>query len=268
MDMSFRNWITRIFWWKKRPATAPVSENQSMVDLNNVIQSFVNETITFREKLFETYKNIVNKTNSQLEEKQETISRLQKLIEKQQEMIKGLREPQVTYVPSKEQEETIERLKNEVNRYEGIIKTYEESANKLNAELEELRLMHQKERLKYQEVANQLEKERDRASSLEMEIREIRKGQGIPKELKEEIEHKTSLISEYEKSVKTLKNNLQEINDRYQVASEKYEKEKQNAIHLEMLILELDKELGLMDIIEKIETKQEENPGITVKNSR
>jgi len=266
--MALRNWITRNFWWKKRPVTASVSENQPLVDLNNIIQSFSNETNSFREKLVETYKNIVNKTNRQLEEKQETISRLQKLIEKQQELIKELREQHVTYVPSKQQEETIEKLKIEVNRYEGIIKTYEVSANKLNAELEEIRLMYQKERTKYQEVANQLEKERDRASSLEMEIKEIRKGQEIPKELKEEIEHKTSLISEYEKSVKTLKNNLEEINDRYQVASEKYEKEKQGAIHLEMLILELDKELGLMDIIEKIETKQEETPRITVKNPR
>lgn len=262
--MSFRNWI--IFLLKKKPSAEQVSESQPLADLNNIIQSFSNETITFREKLFEIYKNTVNKTKLELEEKQRTISELQKLVETQQEIIKELREhSKVTYIPNRQQEETIERLKNEVNRYQGLIKAYEESANKLNAELEEIRIMYQKERIKYQEVANQLEKERDIASSLE---REISKGQGIPKELKEEIEKKTSLISEYEKSAKTLKNNFEEISNRYQEASEKYEKEKQNAIHLEMLILELDKELGLMNIIEKIETKQDEKPEITVKNSR
>ncbi len=266
--MSFRNRISRIFFWKKRPDAVQISENQSVVDLDNIIQSFVNETITFREKLFEGYNNIVNKTKKELDEKQETISSLQKLIEKQQEMIKEIREHQVAYVPSKQQEEIIEKLKNEINRYQGIIKTYEESANKLNAELEEIRLVHQNERVKHQEVANQLEKERDIASSLEREIRELRKGQVIPKELKEEIEKKTSLISEYERQVKTLKNNLDEISNRYQEATEKYEKEKQSTIRLEMLILELDKELGLMDIIEKIETNQEEKARITVKNSR
>lgn len=262
--MSFRNWIT--FLLKKKPSAVQVSENQSLVDLNNIIQSFASETISFREKLFETYKNIVNKTKRELEEKQETISELQKLIEKQQEIIKEQKEHyEVTYIPNKQQEEIIERLKKEVNRYQGIVRTYEESANKLNAELEEIRLMYQKERIRYQEVANQLEKEREKVSSLE---REFSKGHGIPKELKEEIEKKTSLIREFEMSAKTLKNNFEEISNRYQEASEKYEKEKQNAIRLEMLILDLDKELGLMDIVEKIKPKEEETTGIMIKNSR
>jgi len=229
--MSFKNKITRIFLWKNRPA-AQVSETE-------------------------------------LEQKQEIISSLQKLIVKQQEIIKELGEHRkAAYIPDKQQEETIERLRNEINRYRGIIKTYEESADKLISELEEIRLMYQKERVKYQEVANQLEKEREKVSSLERELREFGKGQGIPKELKDEIEKKTALINEYEKSAKILKNNFDEISNRYQEATEKYEKERQSTIRLEMLILELDKELGLMDIIEKIETKQEENAGITVKNSR
>jgi chromosome segregation ATPase len=231
--MSFKNKITRIFLWKNRLTAPQVSEN---------------------------------KTERELEEKQETISSLQKLIVKQQEIIKGLGEHRkAAYIPDRQQEETIERLSNEVNRYQGTIKTYEESANKLNAELDEIRLMYQKERVKYQEVANQLEKEREKVSSLERELREFGKGQGVPEELKEEIEKKTALISVYEGQAKTLKNNLEEISNRYQEATEKYEKERQSTIRLEMLILELDKALGLMDIIEKIETKPEEKTGIIVK---
>ncbi len=265
--MSFRNWITRIFWGK-----GPASESKLLDDLNNLIQSFTNDAITFREKIIVVHKNILyekdkhlNAVKRELEEKQGAILELQKLIGKQQEIIKELREHgEVTYVPSKEQEETIAKLKTEINRYQEIIKTYEESASKLNAELEKIRSMYQQERIKYQEVANQLEKEREIVSSLE---REIRKEHGIDKELKEDIEKKTSLISEYEKSARILRGKLEEISNRYQEASEKYEKEKQNAIRLEMLILDLDKELGLLDIVEKIEAKKEEKHGITVKNS-
>lgn len=231
--MSFKNKITRIFLWKNRPTAPQVSDER------------------------------------ELEEKQETISSLQKLIVKQQEIIKGLGEHRkAAYIPDRQQEETIERLSNEINRYREIIKTYGESADKLNAELEEIRLMYQKERVKYQEVANQLEKEREKVSSLERELREFGKRQGIPEELKDELENKTALINEYEKSAKILKNNFDEISNRYQEATEKYEKERQSTIRLEMLILELDKALGLMDIIEKIEIKPEEKAGITVKNPR
>lgn len=223
--MSFSNKITRIFLWKNRASAAQVSED-----------------------------------------KPEIIANLKKLIEKQQEIIKELSEHRkVTYIPDKQPEEAIERLKNEIKRYQGIIKTYEESADKLNAGLDEIRLMYQKERVKYQEVANQLEKEREKVSSLERELREISKGQVMPEELKDEIEKKTALINEYEKSAKILKNNLDEISNRYQEATEKYEKERHSTIRLEMLILELDKALGLMDIIEKIETQPEEKTGITVK---
>ena len=129
--MSFKNKITRIFLWKNRASAAQIPE-----------------------------------------EKHEIIANLKKLIEKQQEIIKELSEHRkATYIPDKQQEETIERLKNEVDRYRGIIKTYEESVDKLISELEEIRLMYQKERVKYQEVANQLEKERDKVSSLEREFR-------------------------------------------------------------------------------------------------
>ncbi|MCZ7400946.1 MAG: hypothetical protein O8C61_01850 [Candidatus Methanoperedens sp.] len=226
---------------KKKPSTVEVSEKQS-------------------------YENIVNKTKRELEEKQKTILELHKLIEKQQEIIKEQKKhSEVTYIPDKHQEEIIEGLKKEVHRYQEIVRAYEESANKLNAELEDLRLMYQKERVRAQEVSIQLDKEREKVSNLE---RELSKGQGIPGEHKEEIEKKTSLIRELEASAKTLKNNFEEISNRYHEASEKYETEKQNAIRLEMLILDLDKELGLLDIADKIRPKEEETIGIMIKNSR
>lgn len=302
--MSFRNWIARIFGWGKKPSAGHVPGSQSFADLDGIIKSFTNDAITLREKIFVVHKNIVyekdkqlNKIKGELEEKQGTILGLQKLIEKQQEIIKELRElGKGTYVPSKQQEETIEKLKNtvekqqevikelreqgyvpdkqqeeiigklkkEVERYQGMIKAYEESANKLNTELDDIRIMYQKMSVKYQEVANQLEKEREIVSGLE---REFRKEQEINNEFKKDLEKKTSLISEYEKSARTLKGRLDEISNRYQETTEKYEKEKQNAVRLEMLILDLDKELGLMNIVEKIETKEEEIPEVTIKNS-
>ncbi|MFA4957059.1 MAG: hypothetical protein WC556_08835 [Candidatus Methanoperedens sp.] len=202
----------------------------------------------------------------EFEDKQKTISELQRLIEKQQEIIKEQNEhPVVTSIPNQQQEEIIEGLKKEVNRYQDLIKTYEESANKLNVQLEEIRLMYQNERLKVQEVTTQLDKEREKVSNLE---KELSKGTRIPKELKEEIEKKTSLIREYEKSAKTLKNNFEEISNRYHEASENYEKEKQNAIRLEMMILDMDKELGLTDIAEKMKPKEEETLGIMITNSK
>lgn len=145
-------------------------------------------------------------------------SELEKLIEKQHEIIKELGERSKEIgIPGKKHEETVEKFKNN--------------------------------------ISNILEKER-----------EIQKVQRINSELREEIEKKTSLISEYEKSARTLKGKLEEISNRYQEVSEKYDKEKQNAICLEMLILDLDKELGLMDIVEKIEEKEEKIPEITIKN--
>ncbi len=301
--MSFRNRIARIFGWWKKPSAGHVLESQSnFADLDDIIKSFTNDAITLREKIFVVHKNIVyekdkqlNKIKEELEKKQGTILGLQKLIEKQQEIIKELREL-VTgrYVPDKQQEETIEKLKNtvekqqvvikelqeqgyvpnkqqeeiigklkkEIEKYQVMIKAYEESTNKLNAELDEIRIMYQKVNVKYQEVANKLEKERETASSLE---RESRKEQGINNEFRKDFEKKTSLISEYEKSARTLKGRLDEISNRYQEATEKYEKEKQNAVRLEMLILDLDKELGLMDAVKKIE-EEEKLPEITIDN--
>ncbi len=106
-------------------------------------------------------------------------SELEKLIEKQQEIIKELGESsKEAVVPSKKQEETIEKFKNDIR-----------------------------------EISNILEKERERASSLE---REIRKQQRISDELKDEVERKTSLISEYD-------GKLDEVSNRYPEVIEKLE---------------------------------------------
>ncbi|MCZ7393534.1 MAG: hypothetical protein O8C56_09450, partial [Candidatus Methanoperedens sp.] len=112
------------------------------------------------------------------------------------------------------------------------------------------------------EISTILEKERDRASSLEKEIRQEER---VNNELKEELERKTALISEYEESIKSIKGNLEEVNNRYLEVLEKFEKEKRIAINLEMLILDLDKELGLMDIAKKLEL-EDETPEITIKS--
>lgn len=66
-------------------------------------------------------------------------------------------------------EETIERLNNDIKRYRVLVKEYDESVNKLNAELDEMRLLYQKERIKYQQVSDQLEKERDKERGKEKE---------------------------------------------------------------------------------------------------
>ncbi len=201
-------------------------------------------------------------------------SELEKLVEKQHEIIKELGERSKEIgIPTKKHEEIIEKFKNEVR-----------------------------------ENSNILEKEREKASSLE---RDIKKQQRVNTELKGEVERKTTIISEYEgklkevsnryqeaieklekerditvtqakeienelrrnselrrefggheESIQRLKNEIAEINNRYQYAIEKLDKATDNIACLEMLILELDKELGLMDIVDKIETK---TPEITIK---
>ena len=201
---SFINWLISLV--KKTPSAVEVSENQSIVELNKI--------------------------KRELEEKQKTISELQKLIEGHQEIIKKQEEhSEVTNISNKEHEEIIERLNIVVDSYQEIIRTHEESVTKMSAELEEVRLLYQNEKVKSQE----------------------------------EIDKKTSHIRELDKSVKTLKNNFEEISNRYHEASEKYEKEKENAIRLEMLILDMDKILGLIDIADNIKPKDEETIGIMIR---
>ncbi len=155
------------------------------------------------------------------------ISELENLVEKQHEIIKELGErAKEAAISGRDREET-EKLKNDIKQ-----------------------------------ISSALEKEMERASSL---AREIRNEERINSELKEEIERKTALINEYEESIRTIKGQLEEVNDRYQELIEKFEKEKQTAICLEMLILDLDKELGLMDIAKKIEVV-EKAPEITIKS--
>ncbi len=154
------------------------------------------------------------------------ISHLEKLVDKQHEIIKELGERgKETGIPVKKHEETIENFKKEIS-----------------------------------EIRTGLEKEKEKATTLE---RELRKEQKINTEFKEDAERKNSLIREYDESVKTLKDKFEEVNNRYQEAIEKFEKEKQTAINLEMMLLEMDKELGLMNTLEKIEGKKK-LPEITI----
>lgn len=134
------------------------------------------------------------------------ISELEKLVEKQHEIIKELGErSKETVLEGKKHEEIVEKFKNDIR-----------------------------------EISSTLEKEKERTSSLE---REISKEQRINNELK---------------------GKLKEVNNKYQEVIEKFEKEKQTAITLEMLILDLNKELRLMDIAKKIEV-EEKTPEITIK---
>jgi PGF-pre-PGF domain-containing protein len=104
---------------------------------------------------------LLSKSKKELEDKEKVILDLQKLVEHQHEIIKELREHYKAYVETKPLEETIERLNSDIKRYRVLVKEYDESINKLNAELDEMRLLFQKGRIKYQQVADQLEKERD-----------------------------------------------------------------------------------------------------------
>ena len=156
------------------------------------------------------------------------VSHLEKLVDKQHEIIKELGErSKETGIPIKKHEETIENFNKEIS-----------------------------------DIRTSLEKEKEKASVFE---RELSKVQNINTEFKGEVERKNTLIREYEESVKTLKDKFEEVSNRYQEAIEKFEKEKQTAISLEMLILDLDKELGLMDAVKQIEG-EEKLPEITIEN--
>ncbi|MDO9098192.1 MAG: hypothetical protein Q7U60_08725, partial [Candidatus Methanoperedens sp.] len=157
--MSFRNRIARIFGWGKKPSAGHVLESQSnFADLDDIIKSFTNDAITLREKIFVVHKNIVyekdkqlNKTKMELEEKQGTILGLKKLIEKQQEIIKELRElGKGTYVPDKQQEETIQKLKNMVEKQQEVIKELREQGYVPDKQQEEIIGKLKKEVERYQ----------------------------------------------------------------------------------------------------------------------
>ncbi len=132
--------------------------------------------------------------------------------------------------------EDIQKLKNEITKiskeYQEVLKEYEEFTKKLKLEIDGLNN-------KYQELKNNFENE-----------------QRINNELRKELETKGDVaIKRYEESIQKLKKESEEINNRYQDAIEKLHTEREHAATLEILILELDKELGLMDLVKKTDTE-------------
>jgi chromosome segregation ATPase len=221
------SFISRIFWWKRIPELENLVEKQH--EIIKELGERSKETVIPRknQEEIEKFKNDIQQISSTLEKEKEKASSLEREVEKQQKIIKELGErSKETVIPDNKQEE-IEKFKNDI-----------------------------------QQISSTLEKEREKTSSLE---REIRKEERINNELKGEIERKTSLISKHEESIKTFKGKLAEVNNRYQEVLEKFEKEKQTAICLEMLILDLDKELGLMDIAKKLEL-EDEPPEIMIRS--
>lgn len=94
---------------------------------------------------------------------------------------------------------------------------------------------------RYQEAKDKLEKEQEITSNLEREIEdERRKNSDYRKE-----------IEANEESIQNLRNELAEINNRYQETIENLDKVSDKVVTLEMLILDLDKELGLFALVEK-----------------
>jgi chromosome segregation ATPase len=83
---------------------------------------------------------------------------------------------------------------------------------------------------------------------------ELEKEREITKHLKEEIEKKRA-PGDYEESIKKLQSDIAELSSKYKEANDRFEKERQNTVCLEMLLLDIDKELGLMNIVKKMDEK-------------
>ncbi|MDD5473456.1 MAG: hypothetical protein PHU34_04825 [Candidatus Methanoperedens sp.] len=94
---------------------------------------------------------------------------------------------------------------------------------------------------RYQEAKDKLEKEREITSNFEREIEDVRRRNN---DYRKEIEAN-------EESIQNLKSELAEINNRYQETIEKLDKIDDKVVTLEMLILDLDKELGLFALLEE-----------------
>jgi len=234
------------------------------------------------EKLYEVHKKIVlekdnqlNRLKKELDEKKDTIAELEKLIQKPKDII--IERTEGSTLPDQKQQETIEKFKNEIKeintRYQSILKEYDERNKIINEKLEkELEIRSNlekelgeinKEYLKvsqiYKKTVDLLDKDKEKVTSLE---NELEKQQATNNNLRAEIERKAISINEYETTIKNLNERLEElsgryreINEKYEDVSEKLEKEKQNAITLEMLILDLDNELGLMNIVRNMDEK-------------
>ncbi len=146
-------------------------------------------------------------------------------------------------------EQYIQKLNAEIKEmskeYQELIEGYEDVIRKLKVEIADVGQ-------RYREAKNKLEKECEKTAVKEKELEGERK---ISSGLRKELEMRRVPIKEYEESIQKLKEELTEMSNRYQEAIEKLNKEMDNAISLEMLILELDRELGLTDIVKKLDKK-------------
>ncbi len=216
--MSLWNWIKSYFFRRKNKPDAGQVSGHHQPDISD------------DKNIGEKDKQIYN-LETELEEKQEIIAEIEK-------MLLAKKRFELTGNITLKQKESIQNLRNEIaqisREHQEVIKKYEESIQELNNEIAETNN-------RYQEAKNKLEKEQDVAANLEKEIEDERR---INSEYRKEIEA-------YEESIQDLRNEIAEINNRYQETIEKLDKVADNVVTLEMLILDLDKELGLFNIIEK-----------------
>ncbi|MDP3105910.1 MAG: hypothetical protein Q8M95_15045 [Candidatus Methanoperedens sp.] len=95
----------------------------------------------------------------------------------------------------------------------------------------------------------------DKEKQISKTKKELEKEREITRHLKEEIEKKRTPVKDHEESVKKLQSDIAELSSKYKEANDKLEKERQNTVCLEMLILDIDKELGLMNMVKKMDEK-------------
>lgn len=235
--MSLWNWITSGIF--RINTKLDGDSHQKQIGLSDDTKQDINKLIYRKEKLYGSHKisekdKQINTLEIELKEKQNTIVELEKLLLAQKRKL----ELTDTKIHTQKQKESIQNLRNEIaqisREHQEVIKKYEESIQELNNEIAETNN-------RYQEAKNKLEKEQDVAANLEKEIEDERR---INSEYRKEIEA-------YEESIQDLRNEIAEINNRYQETIEKFDKVADNVVTLEMLILDLDKELGLFNIIEK-----------------
>ncbi len=244
--MSFWNWITSGFFKRKnKPDGGQISENhKNHVNLTADTKQDINKLINESEKLFESHNKIISekdeqirKLETELQEKNATLAGMEGLLQTQQ---KKIDESGENKIPDKKSE-SMQKLKNEIagisKEYQEIIKEYEESTKKLKNEISEISK-------KYKEASSKLEKERALTVT---HANEIENQQRINSELRRE-------FGGHEEAIKKLKNEIAEITSRYQDATEKLDKATDKVASLEMLLIDLDKELGLLNLVKNTDT--------------
>ncbi|MFZ2410298.1 MAG: hypothetical protein WAW23_01880, partial [Candidatus Methanoperedens sp.] len=166
-------------------------------------------------------------------------------------MIWRKRKPEEEQVSEKYLEKYLDKLNIEIteisNEYQELIKEYDDAIQKLKIDITDINN-------RYQEAKNKIEKDRETIVNKEKEIESERR---TSSDIRKELEMRTGSIKGHEESIQKLKNELAEMNNRYQEAIDKLNAEMDNAISLEMLILELDRELGLMDFVKKTNENKE-----------